>query len=272
MKSMTGFGAAEGKVGKGTVFVEIRAVNHRYADLQFKIPPKFNVLDPRMRKVIQSRIARGKIELFMKERREIAPTPIIRPNRELAVAYQRCLRQLARRLKGTTPHLLDVVNLRDLVEVSEPAVRYERYWRPIVGILQRALGQLERMRCAEGAHLKQDQMRRVALLEKLARQIGKRGVAILAACPEPLSPQENGSRPAAEITEELTRLQSHTRQYRRYVAQTGPVGRQLDFLLQEMNREINTIGSKGNDATISQLVVDAKSELEKLREQVQNIE
>lgn len=284
MKSMTGFGGAEGKVGKGTVFVEIRAVNHRYVDLQFKIPPKFNVLDPRIRKVIQSRIARGKVDLFMKEKREIVPTPIVRPNRELALAYQRCLKALARQLRGATPHLLEVVNLRDLVEVSEPMVRYERYWRPIGAILQRALGQLERMRRTEGAHLKRDQMRRVALLEQLVRQVGKRAVELrrlgplvkgqisLTPSPLPLAPQENATRPAAEITEELTRLQSHIRQYRRYTTQTGPIGRQLDFLLQEMNREINTIGSKGNDATISQRVVDAKSELEKLREQVQNIE
>lgn len=274
MKSMTGFGAAEGKVGKGTIFVEIKSVNHRYCDVLLKIPPKFNVLDPRMRKLIQSRIGRGKVEVFMKEKRGIEPAPVIKPNLQMAAAYQRALKSLATAIGGKAPSLLDAVDLRELVTIEEPAVQYDRYWRELQAVMQRALSQMERMRIAEGSHLKQDQMRRLASLDKLSRRIGKRAERIqtLAPSPLPADMQEPAARPLVEITEELIRLQSHIHQYRRYAVQSGPIGRQLDFLLQEMNREINTIGSKGNDAAISQLVVECKAELEKLREQVQNIE
>ena len=137
MKSMTGYGAAEGKVGRGTLFVEIRSVNHRYCDVQFKIPPKFNILDPRIRKMIQTRVARGKIECFMKERRDIEPLSHVRPNLELAAAYQRCLQQLAQRMKVPAPPLLSTMDLHELVIVEEPAVRYERYWRELGAIFNR---------------------------------------------------------------------------------------------------------------------------------------
>lgn len=271
MKSMTGYGAAEGKVGKGTVYVELKTLNHRYCDVQLKIPPKFNVIDPRIRKVIQSRIARGKVDLFIKEKRGVEPTAVVTPNIERARAYQQCLRQLARQLGGIPPPLLQVISLQELVRIEEPMVRYERYWKSIAVIVERALRQLERMRKAEGIHLLRDQTTRLRRLRGFVERIDRLVDQVVNAQQRA---EMEGRMPIErlEITEEITRLQSHLVQYRRYCTQKGPIGRQLDFLLQEMNREINTIGSKGNNATISQLVVEAKSELEKLREQVQNIE
>ncbi|MBI2345795.1 MAG: DUF1732 domain-containing protein [Deltaproteobacteria bacterium] len=180
---------------------------------------------------------------------------------------------------------MQAVDLRELVVVEEPTVRYERFWRQVHTIVRRALQQLERMRRTEGAHLQRDQRRRLSRLESLVGRIARLAGAIQLADRRERAAWGNGGAggstegtsygmPAerAAIHEEITRLQSHLRQYRQYAARPGPVGRQLDFLLQEMNREINTIGSKGNDANISHLVVEAKSELEKLREQVQNIE
>lgn len=284
MKSMTGYGNAEGKVGKGWVFIEVRSVNHRYNDITLKLPPKLHVLDHKFRQAIQRVIGRGKVELFLKERQDVEPAPRAVVNIPLAKAYERCLRELERSFtKGGRHQLLDVIPLRDLIRIEEPTVNYERLWNEIQRICHRALLQMDRMRGVEGAHLKRDQAQRLKAIERYCTQIDRQIVKNKQALQAEF--QDNESRnlqnghealtaamDRIDISEELTRLGSHVAQYRSFVTRTEPVGRQLDFLIQEMNREINTIASKGGNALISQLAVEVKSELEKLREQAQNIE
>lgn len=279
MKSMTGYGAAEGAVGQGAVFIEIRAVNHRYNDIILKMPPKLNVLEGKFRKLIQGVVARGKVELFLKEREEWAPMPRVTVNRPLVKAYARCLRNLERELGATKHDLLDVVDLKELMRVEEPVVNFVRLWGALQRVGRTALARFEAMRRAEGAHLQRDQRQRLRRLLQLVTQIQRRTLQNQRVLQQQWATDPN--RGAGEghpgvdrmdITEELVRLQSHGEQYRQFLTAREPVGRQLDFLLQEMNREVNTMASKASDAQISQLVVHAKSELEKLREQAQNIE
>lgn len=278
---MTGYGAAEGKVGAGTIFIEVRTVNHRYCDLSLKIPPKMNVLDQKIRKHLQQAVSRGKCELYLKERQELESKPTARVNIQLAKAYQKSLRRVERELGLEERDILDVVDLKEFVSVTEKPVRYERYWSQIQRILVKAVNQLEKMRATEGRHIRSDQRRRLLQLQQIMRQVGKKTKANQKRNAKQLEKQRDNGRDTgrenvpidrSDITEELVRLDSHCDQYRKFFTTTGPVGRQLDFLIQEMNREVNTIAAKAGDAEISQMVVVAKAELEKLREQVQNIE
>ncbi len=269
MRSMTGYGAAEGKVGKGKVFVEIRTVNHRYCDLQLKIPAKMGVLDPKLRKLMQTSVDRGKIDFFMKERIVIDPGIHLAINEALVLQYQSVLKKLSRLLGQKMPSdLLSVVDVKDLVIVQEGEVSYEPLWPQIKRIVDQAVTKLNKMRDAEGRFLFQDQTRRVSKIAQMVKQIHK-----LALQDEvKLQSSDSSMAERVDVAEEITRLESHLSQYRSVLGQKGAIGRQLDFLLQEMNREINTIGSKALNVTISKTVVEAKSELEKLREQAQNIE
>lgn len=283
MKSMTGYGAAEGAVGTGRLFIEVRAVNHRYSEIYLKIPPKLNVIDPKLRKEIQAVIQRGKTEVFIKECSPVAPVPKASVNVALARVYARCLRDLEKALGAKPKDLLDMVDLRELIRLEEEPVRYERYWQQIRLICAKALAQLERMRVTEGRHIEQDQRRRLKHLEQLNQRVAKRSAANAQATLAASAASGNGgagengrsgssATSRSDITEELVRFASHCTQFRQFLASREPVGRQLDFLLQELHREVNTMASKAGDAQIAQMVVTMKSELEKLREQAQNIE
>jgi uncharacterized protein YicC (UPF0701 family) len=269
MRSMTGYGAAEGKVGKGKVFVEIRTVNHRYCDLLIKIPPKMGVLDPKIRKLLQGCIDRGKVDFFLKERIGIEPNARLVINEPLVQQYQQVLRKLSRLVGQKVPSdLLSVVEIKDLLLVQEGEVSYEALWTKVKPVVDQAVSRLNKMRDTEGRFLHQDQVKRVARIALLVKQIQK-----LANQDEVnLHNDESPMADRVDVAEEITRLQSHLSQYRGVLNAKGAIGRQLDFLLQEMNREINTIGSKALNVAISKSVIEAKSELEKLREQAQNIE
>lgn len=286
MKSMTGYGAAEGSVGKGRIFVEIRSVNHRFSELFFRIPPKFNVLEPRLRKMIQTQLQRGKVDCFIKEYAPVEPAPRVIVNVELAKTYARAMKMVAKELREPTRPLLDVVPLRDFVRFEEVHVRYDRYWNEVDRVTRVALKQLDSMRTREGVHLYKDQMKRLQHIQHLTAKIHDlalgRAAQVDAVAKHVKGSSVSHARQALEtaaaaadrndITEELVRFESHCAQYAHLLAAKEPVGRQLDFLLQELHREINTIGSKAGNLRIAQGVVTVKSELEKLREQAQNIE
>jgi len=269
MRSMTGYGAAEGKVGKGKFFIEIRTVNHRYCDLQLKIPPKMGVLDPKLRKLIQGLIERGKIDFFLKEKIGVEPKVHLAINEPLVHEYQSVLRRLAK-LIGQKPstNILDYVDIRELIVAQESNVSYETLWPQVKRVAIQAIARLNKMRDTEGRFLQKDQSARIVKLNVLVKQIQKLADNDERRLQDDTSPLAE----RVDVAEEITRLQSHLAQYRGSLSDKGPIGRQLDFLLQEMNREINTIGSKALNTHISRLVVEIKSGLEKLREQVQNIE
>lgn len=290
MKSMTGYGASEGKVGDGVLFVEIKSVNSRFLDVNCKLPPKMNPIESKIRRLVQDNVVRGKVEVFLKDKREFGDPYELCLNWNLARQYKRCLSELTKTLGlEASSHLLEVVDLKELVTFYEKPIAFNRLWGQIEQIIIVALKKFEQMRVKEGSAIKRDQIKRLSLLTRLIGSIEKKSRArtgeyrnklrskILENNCSGLDPQRLESEVAiqtdrTDVTEEIIRLQSHVSQYRSLVTKSGAIGRQIDFLLQEMHREINTLGSKANDGDISRFVVSAKSELEKLREQVQNVE
>lgn len=292
MKSMTGYGSAEGVVGKGRMFVEIRSVNHRYSDVQLKIPPKMNSLDPLFRDLIKNNIERGKIELFLKEKRGITESRTLTLDVSLARKYLECLKQLESELGVVKKdlHLLEIVDAKELIFAEDLDVDYSKYWGAIKQIVTKALERHTKMRMREGLFIMKDQKTRLKKISSAVQKISKyseqsikryqvkakarieRGFVGQTVPKDRMDSELSAIIDKLDIAEEITRLGSHVSQFWHIIGQKDAIGRQLDFLLQEMNREINTIGSKANDANISKCVIDVKSELEKLREQVQNIE
>lgn len=293
MKSMTGYGSAEGEIGSGRVFVEVKSVNHRYCDIQIKIPPKMNSLDPHFRSLIKSCMERGKIELFLKEKRGIAHSKDLSIDVSLARKYNRCLKKLEEELgyRGRAIHPLEVLDMKELIMIEDIGIDYSKYWNPIMKITRAAIDKMDRMRRREGAFLHNDQKARLkkvlsavgkieerskisagAQRSKMLEKLQRSSSEVTAGVRDRIDADVGFLIDKLDITEELTRLRSHLNQYGHILAGKEAVGRQLDFILQEINREINTIGSKSADAAISNLVITVKSEVEKLREQVQNIE
>ncbi len=289
MESMTGYGTAEGRVGKGRLFVEIKSINHRFSEINVKIPARMGVLESNIRKHLSNLFARGKVDVFFKEKEPLFGGVTVTFDAEIARQYKRLLGRMKKELGiETRADFLQVVGLDRVLRVEESEGSYERLWAQIVRLLDNASRQVKNMRMKEGTHIKKDQRDRLSKLRKLVEEIGKHSDIALGRHFDRLRKKVGGGgnivdeqRLQAEvaylggrqdIAEELLRLESHLKQYSELMDLKEPVGRKLDFLLQEMGREINTIGSKAADARISQRVVDGKSELERLREQIQNIE
>jgi len=290
MESMTGYGTAEGRVGKGRLFVEIKSVNHRFNEINVKIPPRMGVLESYIRKRLVDKFHRGKVDVFFKEKEPLFGGVNISLDTELARQYKRLLGKLRKDLAvDAKGDFVQVVGLDRILRVEEKEGSYERLWAQIARLIDRASSGVISMRSREGEHIKRDQRKRLEKVGILIRKIKKQSDAALGRHFDRLRRKVQGAagqqvdeqRLQAEvaylggrqdIAEELIRLGSHVKQYSNLVKSREPVGRKLDFLLQEMGREVNTIGAKASDARISQLVVDCKSELERLREQVQNVQ
>lgn len=289
MKSMTGFGTAEGSVGQGQLFIEMKSVNHRFCEPILKIPYKMGAIEGHLRKYIQHRFQRGKIELFIREKTPLFGGAKLSIDTRLAQSYSVAVGKL-RRAVGDRERgdFLQYVDLDRFITLEEASGSYERLWKQIERILRKAAQQVDRMRASEGHNLSKDQRERLRIVRMTVQRIRRQSVHSLDQHMKrmQLRMSANGMRMDEErlreevallggrqdVTEELTRLESHIEQYSSILKSNGSVGRKLDFLLQEMHREINTVGSKAADAKISALVVDCKAELERLREQVQNIE
>jgi uncharacterized protein (TIGR00255 family) len=277
-------------VGKGRLFVEIKSVNHRFAEINIKMPGRMSVLESYIRSHLQGKFSRGKIDVFVKEREPLFGAMSITLDTELARRYERAIAKLRREL-GIKRDIdfLNVVGLDRILRVDEEDGPYEKLWGQARSIIDKAAVNMQRMRQREGSFIHRDQVKRVAGLMRLIdriselssrgmeRNIRKMKERIPADQPtpgiEPVRAQiEAQMIGRQDIAEELLRLKSHVVQYGHLMNRNEAVGRKLDFLLQEMNREANTIGSKASDAKVSQLVVECKAELERLREQVQNVE
>jgi uncharacterized protein (TIGR00255 family) len=291
--SMTGYGRTESEE-EGTRFtVEIRSVNNRFLDIQVKMPRTLAVLEPRVKKAVQERFSRGRIELFItRNGGKEGTSPRIVLDDTLAGQYIFVLRNLKERfsLSGEVDLPL-VAGLQDVIAREEPREDPETVWPLLSTALSRAMDELHAMRTTEGAALVRDVTARLGTIEGLISSVRARAPRTVEAArarlaeavsrltneqPDPLRLAQEIALLAerSDVTEELIRLASHLAQFRRMLDGTRgeAVGRKLDFLLQEMGREANTIASKAMDADIAYAVVDIKAELEKIREQVQNIE
>lgn len=295
IRSMTGFASLTRDDERGTIGITIRAVNHRFLDMQLRVPAQLADLEPKLRAQLQKRLTRGRIELALALQQRQTPSPVVELQEEFARALAAAMDAARDRglVKGElTPgdllRLPQAFNIRDRIAETETL---GKVFGPLVeDALEAAIDDLETMRVREGAHLAADlEARRTTLamlIEDLAKaadsgrqdlegRLNERVKELIAAMPvDPTAVAQEIVRVAqrSDISEEVTRFRGHLAHWEALVAGAEPCGRKLDFLLQEMNREINTIGSKADGLQVSELIITAKAELERMREQVQNVE
>jgi uncharacterized protein (TIGR00255 family) len=293
MKSMTGYGRGDCAREGFKVTVELSSVNRKQAEISVNLPREMEMLEAQMRDLINRHIARGRLTVRVSLHAAAGKASArMHLNLPLAQAYARELSRLAKQLKLAGPVSLDhLVRAPGVFQTDEELADAEHLWPAVEKALKQALAALVKTREREGAHLAEDLGARVTLMQKCAirvqtqapqaaeryrqqliERIKSAGLQAPAADDERLLKEVVFFADRSDISEELTRLQSHFQQFNDCVKSKEPVGRMLDFLAQEMNREINTIGSKANDALISREVVILKAELEKFREQAQNVE
>jgi uncharacterized protein (TIGR00255 family) len=291
LKSMTGFGRGEGQTSLGKVFVESRSVNHRYCDINIKLPKRLIPFENRIKELIRSQVSRGRVDVSIKLDAEGEEKVQLNVDFHLAEQYYRALQSLKKNLQLKDKITLGLLaGAKDLITAKEEVPDLDPYWQEIVPILKRSLEDMDEMKRLEGETLVKDLQQR---LEKIAghldeikeqsplhldayrNRLYEKIRSLLAGIEMDASRFQQEVAFLAErtdITEEIVRAESHLAQFATLLKADEPVGRKLDFLLQEMNREVNTVSAKANDAEISQRVVEIKSELEKIREQAQNIE
>jgi len=291
LKSMTGFGRAEGNTSLGKVVVESRSVNHRYCDINIKLPKRLSLFENRIKEIIRSQVSRGRIDITFRLDNLGEEKTQLSVDFELAQQYYRVLQDLKEKLQLKDEVTLNLLaGAKDLITVKEESGDIEPYWQEILLILNQSFKDMDDMKRLEGESLTKDLQQRLKhiaqQLQMIKQQFPPRLKATLTRLHERLRSLLEGieidpSRfqqeiafltERADITEEIVRAESHLSQFSTLLEGNEPVGRKMDFLLQEIHREANTVSAKANDAEISQRVVEIKSELEKVREQVQNIE
>lgn len=293
MQSMTGFGRGTHSAGGWNACVEAASINRKQAEIVANLPRQLQVLEGRVRQATLPRISRGRVQLTIKlERPEGEVSSLIRINSVLARSFEAAFLELSKHLgRPLEPTPADFLRQPGILEIGEAEdIDPEEAWQAISPALDQALANLNAMRAEEGGHLREDFLARIGHLMTFTQLIADHAPARPARQRELLMKRlsdlalpleledERLVREIAlfadrcDISEEITRLHSHFAKFQGYIDALEPAGRALDFLCQELFREFNTIGSKANDAFIAQTVVDAKTELEKLREQIQNIE
>jgi uncharacterized protein (TIGR00255 family) len=291
LKSMTGYGKGQAASDAATLTVEIRSVNHRYSDISIKAPRALMPLEGDVKRRVSARLGRGKIDVFINQ--ENASGTLAQPtlNRPLAAAYVELFEQMRTGFSVDSGIPLSLLaNQKDVIVLKENELAVDAVGATLFAALEEALGALEGMRQKEGEALGNDIESRLVEVEKLLSRIEERAPQVplewQGRLTERLSrlqrdfefdPQRVAQEIAlfadrCDISEEIVRFHSHLQQFRNLQSAAEPVGRQMDFLVQELNREVNTMGSKSNDAEMTRLVVTIKAELEKIREQVQNVE
>jgi uncharacterized protein (TIGR00255 family) len=291
IKSMTGYGAAKGLSGKIEISVELKSVNNRYLDCTVKLPRVFLALEKPLKSLVQERISRGKVDVFVSIDMSNSDDVEIKVNSKLAQGYVSALRQMAEDfdLDGAIK-AVDLTRFPDIIQAEKIETDIDKLCEDCCAILTEAIDKFDEMRHYEGAKLKDDISARLDEIEKHAIIIERSAPEIVEAyrlkienrIKEILEGQDiDQTRILTEaaifadrtaIDEELIRLRSHISQLRQILNDSEPVGRKIDFLLQEFNREVNTISSKSSDIEMSKVAVDLKAEVEKIREQAQNIE
>ncbi|MEO0250558.1 MAG: YicC/YloC family endoribonuclease [candidate division WOR-3 bacterium] len=291
IKSMTGYGRAEAVIGEDTLTVEIKSTNHRYCEVSLHVSPKFSLCEREIKKLVLSKVNRGRLDVFIQCTNEKAGGLAVEVDFNLARRLIFLLRQLKEDLQLSGEITLDtILPYKELILTQPPSQAEVPRWEVLQGPLTAALESLLEMRREEGRLLKEDFSLRLGEIEKLLEEIStfsygseqvryqalKEKIFALSRDIEideaRLAQEAAHLAEKSDITEEMVRVQSHLRQFKVWLDSEEPVGRRLDFLIQEIHREVNTIGSKSCQAEISLKVVEIKNELEKLREQVQNVE
>ncbi|WP_233499165.1 YicC/YloC family endoribonuclease [Bacillus weihaiensis] len=290
VSSMTGYGRASAQIQSCIVTVEIKTVNHRFLDVHLKIPKQFMMIEDQIKKVITSKINRGRVELFVNIEGEFTSNKKVHIDWDLMDQFVFSLGQLKEKYS-----IKEDISLQHLLHFQD-GIEIQDTWNPTIDVEQEmillvesAVSQLVKMREVEGARLEVDLSSRLLSLSHITNDLETIAPIVVSRYQEKLTKRvsefvtgkidENRIvtevaifADKADISEELTRIHSHLFQFTETLEKQEPIGRKLDFLVQELNREANTIGSKANDGLIAKNVVELKSIIEKLKEQVQNIE
>lgn len=289
--SMTGYGRAGALLHGRDIKVELRSVNARFFEYSSRIPRSCAFLEDKLKKLVASKVSRGKVELNLSIQTVTAADTVVTVNWQLVQGYRAALNAMSERMdlkNDVTAGML--ARFPDVLTQTAAPTDEEELWQDVQSVAEQAVEAFVAMRATEGEKLKEDVENRLNVIEQLVAQIEQNSAGrvqaysdkLYARLQELLSDRNiDEARLVTEaaifadktaIDEETVRLHSHVAQYREILALNEPIGRKLDFLTQELNRESNTIGSKCQDVAITRLVVELKSEIEKIREQIQNIE
>lgn len=291
IKSMTGYGSAEGSCGALEISLELRSVNNRYLDCSVRLPRSFLFAEEAIKSEVQRRISRGKVDVFVNVASSGEEEMAVAVNAALAKGYAEAVSRIAGTLgleNGMTAR--DIARFPDVLTVEKKELDRDETGKALAEICAAALEKFDGMRRAEGERLRQDIAGRLDTIEALVAEVERRSPETVAEYRARLqkklsellqSKSVDEQRILTEaaifadkvaVDEETVRLRSHISQLRAMLDAGSPIGRKMDFLVQEFNREANTIGSKCSDSAIAKTVIELKSEIEKIREQVQNIE
>lgn len=291
IKSMTGFGAGDAETAVFKVHIEVKAVNQRFLETNYHMPYSMNMFENQLTKKIKEYASRGKLDINIRfqDLRDKAVT--VKVDKGLVAAYGQALQEISSQLELSAPvTAAQIASYPDVLKLNEENADLEAAQPVLMQAMEQALESFVAMREAEGENIQRDLLARIGTLENFVGELEKLAPEIVAAyrqrlenlLREYLAKEDiEESRIIQEValftdkvnyTEETVRLRSHFDQFRQIITAGEPVGRKLDFLIQEMNREINTVASKANSSGAAQFVVDVKSEIEKIREQIQNIE
>ena len=289
--SMTGYGRAEQVLNGRSIQVELRSVNSRYFEYSSRLPRNCSFMEDKLKKLMSRSISRGKVELSLQIQTIDAADTVVEVDYPLAQSYHAAMQGLSDALHMPNDITADkLARMPDVLVLRRASANEEQLWQDVSAVAEAALQQFLAMRAVEGEKLQQDVLSRLVTIEEMVGRIEKATEGRVQVYTQRLYEKLktlledrniDDSRILTEaaifadktaIDEETVRIHSHIQQYREILALSEPVGRKLDFLTQELNRETNTIGSKCQQLEITRLVVDVKSEIEKIREQIQNIE
>ena len=298
LKSMTGFGRGQYEDENFSVTVEMKTVNHRYNEVAIRLPRFLNPLEDKIRKTILKTVNRGRIDVFINADYTSSENCTLKVDKNLAAAYHKALQEVGAAIGieelniNSAQEVMYLSRCQDVINVKEGFFDVETVWPKVEQALKEALDNLVTMRETEGGNIYGDFIYRADLIAEKLTKIEERSPMVveeyqakltdrlnnlladhnITVEPERLLQEVAIFADRASITEEIVRLKSHIKQFKNIINSDQPVGRKLDFLIQEFNREANTIASKANDYTLAQIVVEIKAEIEKIREQIQNIE
>ncbi len=291
IKSMTGFGRCEIQKDLRKFTVELKSVNHRYLDLNIRMPKKFNFFESAIRNMLKQYANRGKIDIFITYENEAEGEGILKYNSTLASEYMKVFEQIQQEFQlDQDIRVSTLARFPEVLTIGEQLEDEEELWSGLKEALEGAFEQLVSTRTVEGEHLRQDILEKLSKMESLIACVEKRAPQIIseyrAKLQEKVSEllentQIDENRMVSEVIlyadkictdEEVVRLRSHISHMRNTLEEKDGIGRKLDFIAQEMNREANTILSKANDIEVSNYAIELKTEIEKVREQIQNIE
>ena len=298
LKSMTGFGRGQYEDENFSITVEMKTVNHRYNEVAIRLPRFLSPLEDKIRKTILKTVNRGRIDVFINADYTTSENCTLKVDKNLAAAYHKALQEVGAAIGleelniNSAQEVMYLSRCQDVINVKEGFFDVETVWHKVEQAVNEALKNLVAMRETEGGNIYGDFIYRADLIAEKLTQIEARSPMVveeyqakltdrlnnlladhnITVEPERLLQEVAIFADRASITEEIVRLKSHIKQFKNIINSDQPVGRKLDFLIQEFNREANTIASKANDYTLAQIVVEIKAEIEKIREQIQNIE